>query len=221
MCDRVRYAYVVHNVHHFFLENYKCQTNIKCHELRCESRRWYLSQSLLGCDAVRWYDNTEDLDLNHEFYFNGELLGLYKVQTTITVEQKYSIYESKSRSIPKCLFSRYWWHHWMRPQQARTLLDFTLAFVTGVNLAVPPTVWTKEEQRALIRFLWVEGVRGAETHRRLSVLYGDIAKRLWVNWSDMFEGAVQVPLTKNNQGACPQWQPKGTWNNSARWLPTK
>jgi len=36
-------------------------------------------------------------------------------------------------------------------------------------------VCTKEEQRAVIRFLWSEGVPGAEIHRRLSTQYGDSA----------------------------------------------
>jgi hypothetical protein len=32
---------------------------------------------------------------------------------------------------------------------------------------------TKEEQRAVIRFLWAEGAPGAEIHRRLSAQYGN------------------------------------------------
>ena len=42
-------------------------------------------------------------------------------------------------------------------------------------MAAPLSVCTKEEQRGVIRFLWSEGVRGAEIHRRLSAQYEDSA----------------------------------------------
>jgi hypothetical protein len=42
-------------------------------------------------------------------------------------------------------------------------------------MATPLAVYTKEEQRAAIQFLWSEGVWGAEIHRRLSTTYGDSA----------------------------------------------
>jgi hypothetical protein len=35
-------------------------------------------------------------------------------------------------------------------------------------MAAPLSVRTTEEQRAVVRFLWAEGVPGAEIHRRLS-----------------------------------------------------
>lgn len=34
------------------------------------------------------------------------------------------------------------------------------------------SVCTSEEQRAVVRFLWAEGLSGAEIHRRLSAVYG-------------------------------------------------
>lgn len=37
----------------------------------------------------------------------------------------------------------------------------------------PLHVCTKEEQRAVIRFLWAEGVSDADIHRRLLMQYGD------------------------------------------------
>ena len=40
-------------------------------------------------------------------------------------------------------------------------------------MAAPLSVCTKEEQRSVIRFLWSEGVSGAEIHRRLSAQYGN------------------------------------------------
>ena len=42
-------------------------------------------------------------------------------------------------------------------------------------MAAPLAVCTKEEQRAVIRFLWSEGVPGSEIHRRRSTQYGDSA----------------------------------------------
>jgi hypothetical protein len=42
-------------------------------------------------------------------------------------------------------------------------------------MAAPLAVCTKEEQRAVIRILWSEGVSGAEIHRRLSTQYGNSA----------------------------------------------
>jgi hypothetical protein len=42
-------------------------------------------------------------------------------------------------------------------------------------MATPLAVCTKEEQRAVIRFLWSEGVSGVEIHRRPSKQYGNSA----------------------------------------------
>jgi len=47
----------------------------------------------------------------------------------------------------------------------------------------------KEEQRGVIRFLWSEGVTGAEIHRRLSAQYGDSAlpRRSVYEWIKRFQ----------------------------------
>jgi len=37
------------------------------------------------------------------------------------------------------------------------------------------SVCTKEAQRSVIRFLWAEGVKGAEIHESLCIQYGDNA----------------------------------------------
>jgi len=37
------------------------------------------------------------------------------------------------------------------------------------------SVCTKEEQRSVVRFLWAEGVKGAEIHACLCTQYGDNA----------------------------------------------
>ena len=56
-------------------------------------------------------------------------------------------------------------------------------------MAAPLAVCTKEEQRAVIRFLWSEGVPGAEIHRRLSTQYGDSAlpRRSVYEWIEKFK----------------------------------
>jgi len=55
-------------------------------------------------------------------------------------------------------------------------------------MAAPLPVCTKEEQRAVIQFLWSEGVPGAEIHRRLSTQYGDSAlpHRSVYEWIEKF-----------------------------------
>ncbi|XP_076059708.1 protein GVQW3-like [Oratosquilla oratoria] len=53
----------------------------------------------------------------------------------------------------------------------------------------PLFVCTKEEQRSVIRFLWSEGIPGAEVHKRLSVQYeGNILPRRSVHqWIEQFK----------------------------------
>jgi hypothetical protein len=43
----------------------------------------------------------------------------------------------------------------------------------AVNMDALLFIYMKEEQRTVIRFLWAEGVSGAEMHRRMSVRYGN------------------------------------------------
>ena len=40
-------------------------------------------------------------------------------------------------------------------------------------MAAPFSVYTKEDQRSVIRFLWSEGVSGAAIHQRLLAQYGN------------------------------------------------
>ncbi|XP_066946989.1 protein GVQW3-like [Macrobrachium rosenbergii] len=53
----------------------------------------------------------------------------------------------------------------------------------------PISICTKEEQRSVIRFLWSEGVPGAEIHRRLSVQYGGnvLPRRSVYEWNEQFK----------------------------------
>ena len=48
---------------------------------------------------------------------------------------------------------------------------------------------TKEEQRLVIRFLWAEGVPGAQIHLRMCAQYGDkvLSRRIVYEWIEMFE----------------------------------
>ena len=59
----------------------------------------------------------------------------------------------------------------------------------SVNMAAPLAVCTKEEQRAVIRFLWSEGVSGVEIHRRLLSQYGDsvLSRRSVYEWIERFK----------------------------------
>ena len=56
-------------------------------------------------------------------------------------------------------------------------------------MAAPLAVCIKEEERAVIQFLWLEGVPGAEIHRRLSTQYGDNAlpHRSVYEWIEKFK----------------------------------
>ena len=56
------------------------------------------------------------------------------------------------------------------------------------------SVCTKEEHRSVIRYLWAEGVKGAEIHERLRTQYGDNAlpRRSVYEWIEMFKMVGQV-----------------------------
>jgi hypothetical protein len=53
----------------------------------------------------------------------------------------------------------------------------------------PLFICTKEEQRALIHFLWAEVVPGAEMHRRILVQYGNsvVSQRMVYRWIKRFK----------------------------------
>ena len=68
-------------------------------------------------------------------------------------------------------------------------------------MAAPLSVCTKQEQRSVIRFLWSEGVSGAETHRRLSAQYGNsvLPQRSVHEWIEIFKN-VRTSVT-HEEGA--------------------
>jgi hypothetical protein len=70
-----------------------------------------------------------------------------------------------------------------------------------MNLVGPFFVCTKEEQRAVIRFLWVEGLPVAEMHRSVSVQYGNsvVSQRMVYEWIERFKnGRTSI---KHEEGA--------------------
>ena len=58
-----------------------------------------------------------------------------------------------------------------------------------VKMAAKLINCTKEEQRSVIRFLWAEGVPGAQIHLRMCAQYGDevLSRRIVYEWIEMFE----------------------------------
>ena len=58
-----------------------------------------------------------------------------------------------------------------------------------VKMAAKLINCTKEEQSSDIRFLWAEGVLGAQIHRRICAQYGDkvLSPRIVYEWIEMFE----------------------------------
>ena len=58
-----------------------------------------------------------------------------------------------------------------------------------VNMLVRLSVCTREEQRSVIRFLWAEGVKGAEIHACLCTQHRNntLPRRSIYEWIEMFE----------------------------------
>ena len=64
------------------------------------------------------------------------------------------------------------------------------------------SVCTKEEQRSVIRFLWAEGVKGAEIYARLSTQYGDKAlpRQSVYEWIEMFKNGRTSVMDAERSG---------------------
>ena len=64
------------------------------------------------------------------------------------------------------------------------------------------SVCTKEEQRSIIRFLWAEGVKGAEIHARLCTQYGDKAlpRRSVYEWIEIFKNGRTSVMDAETSG---------------------
>jgi len=63
---------------------------------------------------------------------------------------------------------------------------------------------TKEEQRSVIRFLWAEGVPGAQIHLRMCAQYGDkvLSCRIVYEWIEMFKNG-RMSVTDAERSGCP------------------
>jgi transposase len=64
------------------------------------------------------------------------------------------------------------------------------------------SVCTKEEQRIVIRFLWVEGVKGVEIHTCLCTEYQDNAlpQRSVYEWREMFKNGWTSVMDAERSG---------------------
>jgi len=61
---------------------------------------------------------------------------------------------------------------------------------------------TKEEQQSVIRFLWAEGVLGAQIHLRVCAQYGDkvLFRRIVYEWIEMFENGHTSVMDAERSG---------------------
>jgi hypothetical protein len=59
----------------------------------------------------------------------------------------------------------------------------------GRNMAAPLSDCNIEEQRAVVRFLWSEGIKSAEIHRRMLAQYGarTMHQRKIYEWIERFK----------------------------------
>jgi hypothetical protein len=59
----------------------------------------------------------------------------------------------------------------------------------GRSMAAPLSDCAIEEQRAVVRFLWAEGVKSAEIHRRMLAQYGarTMHQRNIYEWTERFK----------------------------------
>jgi hypothetical protein len=75
-----------------------------------------------------------------------------------------------------------------------------------INLDGPLFICTIEEQRAVICFLWAEGVPGAEMHRRISMQYGKsvVSQRMVYEWIERFRNSHTS--IKNEEEARRVWR---------------
>jgi len=64
------------------------------------------------------------------------------------------------------------------------------------------SICTKEEQRSVIRFLWAEGVKGAEIHAHLCTQYGDntLSRRSVYEWTEMFKNGRTCVMDAERSG---------------------
>ena len=73
-----------------------------------------------------------------------------------------------------------------------------------VKMAAKLINCTKEEQRSVIRFLWAEGVPGAQIHIRTCAQYGVkvLSRTIIYKWIEMFENG-RTSVTDAERFGCP------------------
>jgi len=71
-------------------------------------------------------------------------------------------------------------------------------------MATKPINCTKEEQRSVIRFLWAEGLPGAQIHLGTCAQYVDkvLSRRIVCEWIEMFENG-RTSVTDAESSRCP------------------
>jgi hypothetical protein len=65
-----------------------------------------------------------------------------------------------------------------------------------INLDGSVFICTEEQQRAVISFLWAEGVPGSEMHRRISAQYGNsvVSQQMVYKWIETFKNTCATIL---------------------------
>jgi hypothetical protein len=68
----------------------------------------------------------------------------------------------------------------------------------------PLSECTISEERAVIRFVWTEGIKPSEIHRRMLAQYGDkyIGQRKVYEWVERFKNG-RMNMTGEDRSGCP------------------
>jgi hypothetical protein len=71
-------------------------------------------------------------------------------------------------------------------------------------MTAPLSDCTNKEQHALVSFLWAEGIKSAEIHRRILAQYGAriVNQRKICEWIDRFEEG-RTSVTDESRPGCP------------------
>jgi len=74
----------------------------------------------------------------------------------------------------------------------------------GENMDAPLQDYTIEKQRGVLRFLWAEGVKPVEIHRRVLAQYGQstMSQRKVEEWVERFKSG-RTPVTDEGRSGRP------------------
>jgi hypothetical protein len=100
-----------------------------------------------------------------------------------------------------------------------TLIVYFCPEFLPINMDAPLFICTKEEQRAVVRFLWSEVVPGAEIHRRMSVRYGNgvVSQRIVYELIERFKNNCTTVNMRKQPDALPRPLLTSTRNESVTW----